>query len=75
MLGAYFLTHCFGGASALVSSPERYDKSETLDSDFATTSATPTSSSPHSASGPGGHLQQHLGPRAAAGARTQLREP
>jgi choline dehydrogenase-like flavoprotein len=35
MLGAYFLTHCFGGASALVSSPERYDKSETLDSDFA----------------------------------------
>ena len=36
MLGAYFLTHCFGGASALVSSPERFDKSETLDSDFAT---------------------------------------
>jgi choline dehydrogenase-like flavoprotein len=36
MLGAYFLTHCFGGASALVSLPERYDKSETLDSDFAT---------------------------------------
>jgi choline dehydrogenase-like flavoprotein len=36
MLGAYFLTHCFGGASALVSAPERYDKSETLDSDFAT---------------------------------------
>jgi choline dehydrogenase-like flavoprotein len=35
MLGAYFLTHCFGGASALVSKPERYDKSETLDSDFA----------------------------------------
>lgn len=36
LLGAYFLTHCFGGASALVSAPERYDKSETLDSDFAT---------------------------------------
>jgi choline dehydrogenase-like flavoprotein len=36
MLGSYFLTHCFGGASAVVSSPERYDKSETLDSDFAT---------------------------------------
>ena len=36
MLGAYFLTHCFGGASALVPSSERYDKSETLDSDFAT---------------------------------------
>jgi choline dehydrogenase-like flavoprotein len=35
MLGAYFLTHCFGGASALVPSSERYDKSETLDSDFA----------------------------------------
>jgi choline dehydrogenase-like flavoprotein len=36
MLGAYFLTHCFGGASALVTPPERYDKSESLDSDFAT---------------------------------------
>jgi choline dehydrogenase-like flavoprotein len=35
MLGSYFLTHCFGGASALVPSSERYDKSETLDSDFA----------------------------------------
>jgi choline dehydrogenase-like flavoprotein len=35
MLGAYFLTHCFGGASALVPSTERFDKSETLDSDFA----------------------------------------
>jgi choline dehydrogenase-like flavoprotein len=35
MLGAYFLTHCFGGASGLVSKPERYDKSESLDSDFA----------------------------------------
>ena len=36
MLGAYFLTHCFGGASALVPVPERFDKSETLDSDYAT---------------------------------------
>ena len=35
MLGAYFLTHCFGGASALVSKPERYDKSLTLDSDWS----------------------------------------
>jgi choline dehydrogenase-like flavoprotein len=35
MLGAYFLTHCFGGASGLVTQPERYDKSESLDSDFA----------------------------------------
>ena len=34
LLGAYFLTHCFGGASALV--PERFDKSATLDSDYAT---------------------------------------
>jgi hypothetical protein len=36
MLGAYFLTHCFGGASALVPSSERYDKSETLTATFAT---------------------------------------
>lgn len=35
MLGAYFLTHCFGGASALVPAPERYDKSLTLDSDWS----------------------------------------
>ncbi|EDZ98850.1 FAD dependent oxidoreductase [Burkholderia sp. H160] len=35
MLGSYFLTHCFGGASGLVSKPDRYDKSITLDSDFA----------------------------------------
>src|SRR5206468_2531060 len=35
LLGAYFLTHCFGGASGLVPAPERYDKSETLDSDYA----------------------------------------
>jgi choline dehydrogenase-like flavoprotein len=35
MLGAYFLTHCFGGASALVTPPARYDKSLTLDSDWS----------------------------------------
>jgi choline dehydrogenase-like flavoprotein len=34
MLGGYFLTHCFGGASAIL--PERADKSKTLDSDWAT---------------------------------------
>jgi choline dehydrogenase-like flavoprotein len=34
LLGRYFLTHCFGGASAVV--PERADKSKTLDSDWAT---------------------------------------
>ncbi len=36
MLGSYFLTHCFGGASALVSAPARFDKSFTLDSDYST---------------------------------------
>jgi choline dehydrogenase-like flavoprotein len=36
ILGNYFLTHAFGGASAEVSAPERYDKSQTLDSDWAT---------------------------------------
>lgn len=36
LLGCYFLTHCFGGASAYVSAPLRYDKSFTLDSDWAT---------------------------------------
>jgi choline dehydrogenase-like flavoprotein len=35
MLGSYFLTHAFGGASALVPVAERFDKSQTLDSDFA----------------------------------------
>ena len=35
MLGAYFLTHCFGGASALVTPPGRFDKSMTLDSDWS----------------------------------------
>jgi choline dehydrogenase-like flavoprotein len=33
LLGAYFLTHCFGGAAANV--PGRHDKSQTLDSDWA----------------------------------------
>lgn len=34
LLGKYFLTHCFGGASANV--PGRFDKSQTMDSDWAT---------------------------------------
>lgn len=34
LLGNYFLTHCFGGASGVL--PERADKSKTLDSDWAT---------------------------------------
>ena len=34
LLGAYFLTHCFGGAEAVM--PGRYDKSISLDSDWAT---------------------------------------
>lgn len=34
LLGRYFLTHCFGGASAVL--PERADKSKSLDSDWAT---------------------------------------
>ena len=34
LLGAYFLTHCFGGALGNV--PDRYDKSQTVDSDWAT---------------------------------------
>ena len=34
LLGKYFLTHCFGGASALM--PGRYDKSRSLDADWAT---------------------------------------
>jgi choline dehydrogenase-like flavoprotein len=34
LLGHYFLTHCFGGASALL--PEKYDKSIALDADWAT---------------------------------------
>lgn len=34
LLGKYFLTHCFGGAEAVM--PGRYDKSVSLDSDWAT---------------------------------------
>lgn len=34
LLGKYFLTHCFGGASAVM--PARYDKSVPVDSDWAT---------------------------------------
>lgn len=34
LLGKYFLTHCFGGGQALV--PGRFDKSVSLDSDWAT---------------------------------------
>lgn len=34
LLGKYFLTHCFGGASAVM--PERSDKSNALDADWAT---------------------------------------
>ncbi len=34
LLGAYFLTHCFGGARALM--PDRFDKSRALDADWAT---------------------------------------
>ncbi len=34
LLGKYFLTHCFGGAEAIM--PGRYDKSVSLDSDWAT---------------------------------------
>lgn len=34
LLGRYFLTHCFGGAEAIM--PGRFDKSISLDSDWAT---------------------------------------
>lgn len=34
LLGKYFLTHCFGGAEAVM--PKCFDKSKTLDSDWAT---------------------------------------
>jgi choline dehydrogenase-like flavoprotein len=34
LLGRYFLTHCFGGGQ--VTTPDRYDKSVSLDSDWAT---------------------------------------
>ena len=33
LLGSYFLTHCFGGARAIV--PGRFDKSRALDADWA----------------------------------------
>lgn len=33
LLGKYFLTHCFGGASALM--PTRHDKTQALDADWA----------------------------------------
>lgn len=33
LLGRYFLTHCFGGARAIM--PGRYDKSQALDADWA----------------------------------------
>jgi choline dehydrogenase-like flavoprotein len=36
LLGAYFLTHCFGGGQCVVPLPGRADKSKTLDSDWAT---------------------------------------
>jgi choline dehydrogenase-like flavoprotein len=34
LLGRYFLTHCFGGARAIM--PGRFDKSKALDADWAT---------------------------------------
>lgn len=34
LLGRYFLTHCFGGARAIM--PARFDKSKALDADWAT---------------------------------------
>lgn len=34
LLGKYFLTHCFGGAETIM--PDRFDKSISLDSDWAT---------------------------------------
>ena len=34
LLGKYFLTHCFGGAKAIM--PGRFDKSKALDADWAT---------------------------------------
>ncbi len=40
LLGRYFLTHCFGGASALL--PDRFDKSIALDADWATDCCTTT---------------------------------
>jgi choline dehydrogenase-like flavoprotein len=35
-LGRYFLTHCFGGAEVSVPDGRRFDKTQSLDSDYAT---------------------------------------
>ena len=35
-LGRYFLTHCFGGAEVSIPDGRRYDKTQSLDSDYAT---------------------------------------
>jgi choline dehydrogenase-like flavoprotein len=35
-LGRYFLTHCFGGAEVSMPNRERFDKTQSLDSDYAT---------------------------------------
>ena len=35
-LGRYFLTHCFGGAEVSIPTGDRYDKTQSLDSDYAT---------------------------------------
>lgn len=39
LLGRYFLTHCFGGASARLPRQGRSDKSQALDADWATDAA------------------------------------
>ncbi len=36
LLGRYFMTHCFGGASAVLPDTSRSDKSKSLDADWAT---------------------------------------
>jgi choline dehydrogenase-like flavoprotein len=36
LLGRYFMTHCFGGASAVLADSARSDKSKSLDADWAT---------------------------------------
>ena len=35
-LGRYFLTHCFGGAEVSIPDGRRFDKTQSLDSDYAT---------------------------------------
>lgn len=35
-LGRYFLTHCFGGAEVSLPTGDRFDKTQSLDSDYAT---------------------------------------